>query len=264
MKISEGFFVIYQPKYKVPCVFDLHERGTFPDCPSVTGKWGFRVLADTDATARIQFAHLVHRIGKDSQTGKPFSWIVDEVLIDLDDLLTPDPKAVAQEISDPEIRSAFIKEFDEWHENFIPMKEKTVDREELQQKLTNAVVDCKERIRKELVRKNQQWVLSNIPRRIHDFKYGLYNHVKDSLYLEYRNNGGEDSEPNLIKKIALFNRVLDNCNQEDLLKPDGNAWRNEDEIWQCWIGFAGSEQEAHRVCRTMDAVFRDLQLEEVL
>jgi hypothetical protein len=153
-----------------------------------------------------------------------------------------------------------MEAFNEWHGNFIPMQEGTLNHEELSQKLINVVGECRERIRKELVRKNQQWVLSNIPRRVHDFKYGLYNHVKEKLYQEYQENGGEDSEPNLIKKIALFNRVLENCNQKDLKKPDGNSWRNEDEIWQCWIGFAGSESEAHRVCRTMDAVFSDLQL----
>ena len=263
MKIPEGFFVIYQPKYTVPIVFDLNERGTFSEHPFVTVTWGFRIIADADFNARIQYARLVHRPGKNSQNGKPYDWMVEEVLLDLDDQLTPEPEAIALKVSDSEIRSALMDAFNEWHDNFIPMKEGKVDREELKQKLTNVVKECKERTQKELVRKNRHWVLSNIPRRIHDFKYGLYNHVKEKLYQEYQSNGGEDSEPNLIKKIALFNRVLENCDQADLLKPDGNAWRNEDEIWQCWIGFAGSEPEAHRVCRTMDAVFKDLQLEEI-
>jgi hypothetical protein len=204
MKIPEGFFMIYQPKHTVPCVFDLNERGTFSDHPFVTESWGFRIIADTDSHARIQFARLVHRPGKDSQGGKPYDWMVEEVLLDLDDLLTPDPKAIAQKISDSQIRSALMEAFNGWHDNFIPMQEGKVDRKELKQKLTNLVEECKERIRKDLVRKNQQWVLSNIPRRIHDFKYGLYNHVKEKLYQEYQSNGGEDSEPNLIKKIALF------------------------------------------------------------
>jgi hypothetical protein len=263
MKMPEGYFVIYQPKYTVPCVFDLNERGTFPGHPSVTADWGFRVLADSDFHARIQFARLIHRPGIDSQYGAPYNWIVEEVLLDLDDQLAPDPETVAQAIPDSEIRLALMDEFNEWHGDFIPMKEGAVDRDELNRKLTNAVEERKERIRKELVRKNQQWVLSHIPRRVQNFRYGLYNHVKDRLYQEYQNNGGEDSEQNLIKKIALFNRVLENCNQEDLKKPDGNAWKSEDEIWQCWIGFAGSEGEAKLVCRTMDAVFRDLQLEGV-
>jgi hypothetical protein len=263
MRIPESFFVIYQPKYTVPCVFDLNERGTFPNHPSVTGTWGFRVLADTDLKASVQFAHLVHRPGKDPQTGKAYEWMVEETLIDLDDQLTLDSAAVEQKITDSEICSALMDAFNEWHDNFVPMKKKKVDIEELKQKLGNVVDECKERIRKELVRKNQHWVSSNIPRRIHDFKYGLYNHVKERLYQEYQDNGGEDSEPNLLKKIALFNRVLDNFDHEDLMKPDGTVWRNEDEIWQCWIGFAGSEDEAYRICRTMDAVFKDLELDEV-
>ena len=184
-------------------------------------------------------------------------------MIDLDDLLTLESAATEQKVPDSEIRSALVEAFNEWHDNFIPMKERKVDREALKQKLSNVVDECKDRFRKELVRKNQHWVSSNIPRRIHDFKYGLYNHVKERLYQEYQNNGGEDSEPNLIKKISLFNRVLDNFDHEALLKPDGTAWKNEDEIWQCWVGFAGSEDEACRVCRTMNAIFRELELDEV-
>lgn len=122
------------------------------------------------------------------------------------------------------------------------------------------VEDAFEQSRKELVRRNRQWVFASIPCSVHDFRYGLYYRVKDNLYQQYLNTGGEDSEENLIRKMALFNRVLENCTQEDLPKPDGSRWKNEDEIWQCWIGFAGSEAEAHRVCRTMDAVFRDLEI----
>lgn len=263
MKIPEGFFVIHQPKYTVPCVFDLNDRGTFSTRPAVTGSWGYRILADADSNARIQLARLMKRPGKDSQSGKSHDWVVEEVLLELDDLLTPDPEAVARKVADAKVRSALMEEFNAWHDNFIPMNKETVDREELRQKLIGVVKECKDRFRRELVRKNQQWVLSNIPRRVHDFKFGLYNHVKERLYLEYQNNGGEDSEQNLIKKIALFNRVLENCGRENLLKPNGNSWGNEDEIWQCWIGYAGSESEAQRVCRTMDAVFKDLQLIEL-
>jgi hypothetical protein len=41
-------------------------------------------------------------------------------------------------------------------------------------------------------------------------------------------------------------------------KPDGGIWKNEDEIWEYWIGFAGSGEEAKRICRTMETVFRPL------
>ena len=260
MKIDANTFVIHQPKYTVPCVFDLNDRGTFPERPSVTGSWGFRVLADSNLQSRIQFARLIHRPGKDSQSGKPYDWMVEEVLLDLDEQLMPDTEAVAGKIVDAEIQTALMDEFNEWRGSFVPMKDGNVDLDALRQKITDAVGDRKARIRENLVRRNRKWVLSSIPRRIHNFKYGLYNHVKEKLYPEYQRSGGEDSEQNLIKKIALFNQVLENCDRADRMKPDGNQWRNEDEIWQCWIGFAGSEAEALRICRTMDAVFRDLQL----
>jgi hypothetical protein len=70
--------------------------------------------------------------------------------------------------------------------------------------------------------------------------------------------GGTNAEKELIKRIILFQRVYD-CDERDLMrKPNGETWKSEDEIWECWTGFAGSEEEAKRVCRTMEAVFRPL------
>jgi hypothetical protein len=70
--------------------------------------------------------------------------------------------------------------------------------------------------------------------------------------------GGTGAETELIKRIILFQRVYD-CNKQDLMrKPDGGIWKSEDEVWECWIGFAGSEEEAKKVCRTMETVFRPL------
>lgn len=66
------------------------------------------------------------------------------------------------------------------------------------------------------------------------------------------------SKEELIKKIMLFYRIYESDKKEPLRKPDGGIWKDEDEIWECWIGFAGSEQEAKRVCRTMENIFRPL------
>jgi len=112
-----------------------------------------------------------------------------------------------------------------------------------------------------LKRKNSQWVEPMIPRMLFDFTHGLYERVGDSLYSDYRSRGGDDTEENLIRKIQLFNTVYDTGIPESLSKPDGSKWENEDEIWDCWAAFAGSESEAERVCQTMDAVFRPLSKE---
>ena len=218
------------------------------------------MLASPELKAIVQIGALVHQTGKDEQTGKPYNWKLEETLIELGELLAPDPETIARKVTDPELRSKLMEGFNAWHDNFIPTNDGKADKKALEEKLSTVVDECRSRIRAELVRKNQHWVLSNIPRRIHDFKFGLYNHIKDRLYDEYCKNGGEDSEPNLIRKIALFNRVLEDCYREELLKPNGTKWKNDDEIWQCWIGFAGSENEARRVCRTMDTVFKDLDL----
>ncbi|WP_319524008.1 hypothetical protein [uncultured Desulfosarcina sp.] len=261
MKLPEGYVVIYQPKYKVPSVFDLNDRGTFPERPFVTADWGFRILANDEPRVFLQVALLVHEPGKDPQTGKAYEWKVDEKRIALDKKLVPDPKDVAKQLPDADIRSALTEQFNEWVDNLDPSKKgATLNAGELKKRLGELIEEARNRIRKELVRKNEYWVLSTIPRWVQEFRYGLYNHVGDNLYETYRNIGGDDTEKNLIKKIALFNRVLENCNEEELPKPDGNRWVNQDEIWQCWVGFAGSENEAHRVCRTMHTVFKDLQV----
>jgi len=36
MIIPNGWFILQQPQYKTPSVFDLHERGSFTSMPSVT------------------------------------------------------------------------------------------------------------------------------------------------------------------------------------------------------------------------------------
>lgn len=261
MKMPEGYVVVYQPKYKVPSVFDLNDRGTFSDRPFVTVDWGFRILANDALQTLLQVARLIHEPGKDSQTGKAYEWKVDEKRIALDKTLAPDSKEMARQLPDADIRSALTEQFNEWLENLDPSKKgETLNAGDVEKRLKELIEEARGRMRKDLVRKNEHWVLSTIPRWVHDFRFGLYNHVGDNLYETYRNHGGDDSEKNLIKKIALFNRVLENCNREDLPKPDGNRWGSQDEIWQCWVGFAGTEKEAHRVCRTMHCAFKDLQL----
>jgi hypothetical protein len=82
--------------------------------------------------------------------------------------------------------------------------------------------------------------------------------VKQQLHDHYRDLGGEADETQLIRKITLFNRIYENDGTHLLQKPDGSLWKSEDEIWDCWAGFAGSETEAGRICDAMDAVFRPL------
>jgi hypothetical protein len=98
-----------------------------------------------------------------------------------------------------------------------------------------------------------------MPRLIGDFKNGLYLKVDDQLYHTYKEKGGEDTEDGLIRKMLLFYRIYETKGEQGLLKPNDQNWYSEDEIWDCWVAFSGSESEAKRVCATMNKVMRPLQ-----
>jgi hypothetical protein len=61
-----------------------------------------------------------------------------------------------------------------------------------------------------------------------------------------------------IQKAMSFYRIYDSNPQDPMRKPNGDHWKNENEIWECWSGFAGSEDKAKRICQTLEAGFRPL------
>ena len=257
--VPEGYFVIHQPKHKIPGVFDLHERGLFKTRPYVAKDYAYRVIAGDDLSVKLQFLCLKEQSVNDPTTSERYSFFVEETLIDLDEALSLRSADLATHEASQnnleEIRAAH----DEWRDAYIPLIEnKKIDKKGLKKKLLNSIAERKQVIRKELIRKNSTWVNAAMPRLFQDFLRGLYLRVGDRLYEQYRQMGGTDAEKELIKKIILFQRVYDCDKQDPMQKPDGGSWTSEDEIWECWIGFAGSEEEAKRVCRTMEAVFRPL------
>jgi hypothetical protein len=259
MMIPEDFFVIHQPKHKIPGVFDLHKRGMFKTRPYVTRDYAYRVIASNDLAVKLQFLCLKEKTVDDPKTGEHYSFIVEKTLFDLDEELRLKPADLPTHGANQSVLDEIMAAHDEWRNAYIPLKgNKKTDKEGLKKKLLASIADRKEAIRKDLVRKNSIWVKAALPRLIQDFLRGLYPWVEDRLYEQYRQMGGTDAEKDLIKRIILFQRIY-NCDKQDLMrKPDAGTWKCEDEIWECWIGFAGSEEEAKRVCRTMEAVFRPL------
>ena len=259
MMVPEEFFIIYQPKHKIPGVFDLHERGLFKTRPYVTKEWAYRVIARDDLTVRLQLLCLKEKAANDPKTGGRYNFLVEETLIDLDKELKLNAADLAPHTANQSVLDEIVASHDEWRNSYIPVNgKKKIDKEGLKKKLSSSIAERKEIIRKELVRKNSTWVNPAMPRLIQDFRWGLYPQVEDRLFDQYGQMGGTDDEKALIKKISLFQRVYDHDRQNPMRKPDGATWKNEDEIWECWIGFAGSEEEAKRVCRTMEDVFRPL------
>jgi hypothetical protein len=80
--------------------------------------------------------------------------------------------------------------------------------------------------------------------------------VGDTLFKDYLQRGGEETEAELIRKINLFVRLYES---DGLVKPNGAAWQSEDELWDCWIAFAGSESEGKRICETIKQVLLPLK-----
>lgn len=262
MTISNGWFVLYQPKYKTPSVFDLHERGWFKERPAVTKDYGFRLMVTPESEVKIQYLHLIEREGVDENTGNRYSCVNQEIFIDLMENLALDKEKLAGKVLDDDIRNEIIKDYEEWYTANVPLgPDGTIDRPQLEKKLTACINECKDTIRKKLVRKNNSWVQAALPHLIQDFSRGLYQRMSHNLYPDYTARGGEDTEKGLIKKIFTFYRICECEESDEFLKPDGSRWKNEDEIWDCWVGFAGSESEAERVCSTIETVFRPVSEE---
>jgi hypothetical protein len=259
MMVPEGFFVIHQTKHKIPGVFDLHERGLFKTRPFITKEYAYRVIVSDDLSVKLQLLHLKEKAVNDPTTGERYSFFVEKTLIDLDKELKLKSADVATHVTNQRVLDEILAAHDEWRNAYVPLNEKKkTDKKGLKKKLLNSIAERKAVTRKELVRKNSAWVNASMPRLIQDFLRGLYPWVEDRLYEQYRQMGGTDAEKELIKRIILFQRVYA-CDKRDLMrKPNGETWKSEDEIWECWSGFAGSEEEAKRVCRTMEAVFRPL------
>jgi hypothetical protein len=75
---------------------------------------------------------------------------------------------------------------------------------------------------------------------------------RNRRYPDYTSRGGEDTEKGLIKKIFTFYRVYEYDESDELLKPDGSRWKNEDEIWNCRAGFTESlriEKPVNRIVK---------------
>jgi hypothetical protein len=262
MIVPAGFCVIYQPKYRTPNVFDLNDRGMFKSRPPLTRGWGYRILADDALTATMQFVHLVEKSTVEPQTGASYAWRAVTALMDLDKDLKVAPEAFSTFVPHDEIRGELSAAHEEWRQAYVPINDDgRIDRDALSKKLAASITERKAVMRKDLSQRNLEWINAAMPRLVQNFYRGLYPRVADTLYPKYRQEGGEDNEDGLIRKMMLFNRVYETAPHDGLLRPDGGKWKREDDIWDCWVGFAGSETEAKRVCRTMEAVFLPLAKE---
>ncbi|WP_300671885.1 hypothetical protein [Desulfoluna sp.] len=259
MTLPNDILVLYQPPYPTPCVFDLNARGLFSKRPPVTRDWGIRILVDAGLQATLQIRCITERPADDPTSDRKYPWVITETLLPLGPDLSLKPGDLAERVPDATRGEELSTEFTAWRTGYLPTTENgTLDGEALKRKLTSGRTDRRTLIQKELVRRNSPWIHAALPRMVQDFKRGLYLRVADTLYDDYRKRGGQAPEEAFLKKVLLFQRIYDTNGSPDH-KPDGTRWKDPDETWECWVGFAGDEDEAKRVCRTLNAILRPLE-----
>lgn len=257
MRPMDGWVLISQPKYRVPCVFDLHQRGLFKERPFVTNRCGARLLVDGELRVGVEYRYLKEEMNTVDNTA--YSFAAKQGIIVLETDMSLDLVALSDTVPDADAREEIIRVYDDWAKSYLPIKsESGLDRQELERKLTASLQDGKRLFREELKKKNGSWVESRNTALARSFFSWERGKVVEKLFDSYAEAGGDDSENGLMQKVAFFHTIYDTRGKENLTKPDGSDWQSEDEMWECWVGYAGSEEEAKRVCRTMEKVFRPM------
>jgi hypothetical protein len=257
MRPLDGWALLSQPKYRVPCVFDLHHRGLFKERPSVTNRCGARLLVDNELQVGVEYRYLKEEANVVEKTA--YSFATKQGIIVLGTDMSLDLVVLADQVPDPEAREEITRVYDDWARSYLPITaESGLDRGGLLRKLTTSLQEGKRLIREELKKKNSSWLESLHIARSRFFYSWERGMVVEKLYDTYSEAGGEDGMSGLMEKVAIFNIIYDTRGEENLTRLDGNNWQGEDEMWECWVGYAGSEDEAKRVCRTMDTVFRPM------
>ena len=252
MQLPKGFYVLHQPKYRTPSVFDLNDRGRFNRRPPLSVNAGFRLLVNAARHVMMQCAFLV-------TPGGGSTYQLQEMTVALSNTLDLDEKAFARQVPDAMAAKAIITDFRQWRDGFLGnLEDSGTEQEALAAKLGRVYTECQSSYCRELARRNSDWVNAALPRLLFDFRRTLLPDLEGRLLPVYQEKDGEDTEDDLVRKIMLFYRVLDNCASGDLVKPNGHRWQDEDEIWDCWVGFAGSEAEAQRICQTLETVLHPM------
>lgn len=254
-KTPWGWHVVYQPGYKTPNVFNLHERGMFAARPRVQGDYGARIVTDENLKIAVQYMSLTEEAVEDRDSGRRFSWVNKHGLVSLTRTLVPKKAELKEKALASTVEEEIHRVAGEWASSFSHGAGKA-DTEEVRRTLRSAVERGKDLCRQWLVRSNRRWIEPVLPRMVQSFKRGLHQRVGEALHQDYLERGGEETEAGLIRKIALFVRLYES---DGLMKPDGSAWQSEDELWDCWIAFAGSESEGKRICETIEQVLLPLK-----
>ncbi len=257
-KAPAGWYVLYQGNYKTPGVFNLHEKGLFMLRPRVASDLGARILVNEQNRAAVQYMYLVNKVTVIEETCEKFNSKLERGLVYLSDELELDEQNLKETVLEKKVQDEIIRVYNEWTAAFTDAKSGKINTEEIKTTFSTAFEKGQKSYREWLVRNNSPWILPLIPRMTHDFRYGIYKRAGNELYEYYKDTGGNSTVDDLLKKINLFARIYEG---EGLFKPEGSSWASEDEMWDCWIAFSGSEEEAKRICKTMEKTIIPLEKE---
>ena len=255
MRPLDGWFILSQPKYKVPCIFDLHQRGLFNDRPSVTCRCGARLLVNEQLQVALEYRFLVEDRGV--RNGLLHSHATRQGILQLAEDLALDLTALHGAVADEETVQEISRVYSQWCSDYLPIDgEGKIDGSALKQKLSNGLAEAKKQIREELKRRNTDWVTKGVATLTGGYYGWRGGKTIKEMFLAYQEAEGADDQAGFIRKMAQFYSVCLTAEPQGLTRPDGVVWQNEDEIWECWLSFVGSEEEAGRVMGAMESVLR--------
>lgn len=255
MRDIDGWFLLFQPKYRIPSVFDLHQRGLFQEKPGITMPCGARMLVNDGLQVALEYRVL--KEDRNVVKGIIYSYATSQGILILNADLAIDISAVSSTVRDFETEQEISRVYEQFCKDYLPTNKRgQFDNDALQCKLRTSLGEAKKQYREELKRKNGTWVASRVPALTGRFFLWQEGQVAEELFDAYRVQRGEDTPTGLITKIAQFYTICNTTEPDGLERLDGKNWTTEDEIWQCWVGFAGSDEEANRIFQVMERVFR--------
>lgn len=221
-------------------------------------KWGARLLVNDRNDVAIQYMYLVDSNTVNEATGERYLSKLERGLFPLTADLKLDELKLAEVVSENTIREEIIRVYNDWISTFSEGKGQEINISDIKKTFLPIVERGRKYYLEWLVKNNSSWILPFLPRMIYDFRNFLSRRVSPELFEYYKGIGGNSTEEVLIRKINLFARLYEG---EGLTKPEGTIWLDEDQIWECWIAFSGSEEEAERICETMEKVLVPLKKE---
>lgn len=127
--------IVFEPDYRVPHVFNLHERGFFAARPFVYGDVGARVVVDASGKLFLQGRRLMEETGVHTESGRRYRYVAETVIVPLTQKLTLNKRAFGQ-VDDAALQDEIAAVFETWLNHHTPRrKDGKLDQAELKKRL---------------------------------------------------------------------------------------------------------------------------------